>query len=44
MKNDRAIEWAIDALQERLDQLVGGDEYELTLEAIRTLQEMKKSL
>ena len=44
MKNYEAIDWAIDALQEKLDQLCGGWEYEQTLNAIRTLQEMKKSL
>lgn len=44
MKNYEAIDLAIDVLQEKLDEYSSGYEYEQTLEAIRVLLELKKSL
>ena len=44
MQKHEAIDWAVDALQDRLDSLGGGWEYEQTLEAIRVLTEMKAEM
>lgn len=44
MTKYEAIDWAVDALQERLDDLGGGWEYEQTLEAIRVLAELKAEM
>lgn len=44
MEQYEAIDWAIDAMQSKLDELGGGWEYEQTLEAIRVLNEMKQEL
>ena len=42
MKMREAIDWAIDALQSRLDELGSGWTYDQTLEAARVLGDFKK--
>ena len=42
MKMHEAIDWAIDALQSRLDELGSGWTYDQTLEAARVLGDFKK--
>lgn len=44
MEKHEAIEWAIASLQDKLDELQGGYGYDQTLEAIKTLEEIKKDL